>query len=150
MASTTFETRTETTSGALLDTLVYGAVAGIIGGAVFGVMMATMNMLPMVAALIGSESVVIGFIVHLVISAVIGVSYGFVARFIPASWPLTIGAGIFFGLIWWVLGALVAMPIMLGMGEMVLVIEDMQLMSLIGHIIFGIVTAAFYLLMKRQ
>jgi hypothetical protein len=33
--------------------IVKGAIAGLVGGAVFGAMMAMMNMLPMVAMLVG-------------------------------------------------------------------------------------------------
>lgn len=49
-----------------------------------------------------------------------------------------------YGIIWWVLGALILMPIMLGMGQMVFVIEGMQIESLIGHIIFGVILTAVY------
>jgi uncharacterized membrane protein YagU involved in acid resistance len=49
-----------------------------------------------------------------------------------------------YGIIWWVLGALILMPIMLGMNAMVLQIGDMQWMSLIGHIVFGVILTIAY------
>jgi len=53
-----------------------GVVAGLAGGLVFGALMAVMAMLPTIGMLVGSESAVAGFGVHMVISAVIGAIYG--------------------------------------------------------------------------
>jgi len=142
MASTVSQNATNSVS--FKTTILSGVIAGLVGGLVFGMMMAMMSMLPMVAMLIGSDNVVVGFMVHMVISAVIGASYGFIAPRLPSSWMMTIGAGIVYGVIWWVLGALVIMPLALGMGQMVLQIGDMQWLSLMGHIIFGVIMAAVY------
>lgn len=49
-----------------------GVTGGIAGGMVFGVLMAMMGMLPMIASMVGSDSAVVGFGVHLVISVLIG------------------------------------------------------------------------------
>jgi uncharacterized membrane protein YagU involved in acid resistance len=137
-------------AGIQTESIVHGVAAALVGGSVFGVQMAVGGMLPMVAQMIGSQSAVVGFILHLVISAVIGAGYGVIAPRLPAGWLVTIGAGIVYGIIWWVLGALVIMPLALGMSEMVFQIGDMQWMSLIGHVIFGIVTAAFYALIATR
>jgi len=142
MASTVSQDGTNSVS--FKTTILSGVIAGLGGGLVFGMMMAMMSMLPMVAGLIGSDNVVVGFMVHMVISAVIGASYGFIAPRLPSSWMMTIGAGMVYGVIWWVLGALVIMPWALGMGQMVLQIGDMQWLSLMGHIIFGVIMAAVY------
>ena len=66
MATTSVE-RVETPAASSL--IIQGAIAGLVGGVVFGIMMAMMGMLPMVGMLIGVESAVVGFIVHLAISA---------------------------------------------------------------------------------
>lgn len=149
MATSTME-KQSTSAGIQTESLVHGVVAGLVGGSVFGVQMAVGGMLPMVAQMIGSESVVVGFILHLIISAVIGATYGLIAPRLPGGWLITIGAGIVFGVIWWILGALIIMPLVLGMPAMVLVIEDMQLMSLVGHVIFGIITATVYTLIAQR
>lgn len=149
MATSTME-KQSTSAGIQTESLVHGVVAGLVGGSVFGVQMAVGGMLPMVAQMIGSDSVVVGFILHLIISAVIGATYGLIAPRLPGGWLITIGAGIVFGVIWWILGALIIMPLVLGMPAMVLVIEDMQLMSLVGHVIFGIITATVYTLIAQR
>ena len=146
--ATTIDQKQTQRSNTLAQTLTAGSIAGVIGGAVFGVQMAVGGMLPMVASMIGSENVVIGFILHMIISAVIGGTYGFVAPRIPQGWSIAVVAGLVWGVIWWVLGALVIMPIVLG--GSVLSIGDPQLMSLVGHLIFGIVMAAFYKLIMEN
>jgi uncharacterized membrane protein YagU involved in acid resistance len=129
---------------AMMDKVTKGVVAGLVGGCIFGVQMATMNMLPMVGQLIRSESVVVGFVLHLIISAIIGGIYALVASRLPSSWLMIVGGAMVYGIIWWVLGGLIIMPLGLGMGDMILRVEDMQWMSLVGHIIFAIPMAVVY------
>jgi hypothetical protein len=149
MATTTVR-QEQAASTTLVTSVVQGITAALIGGSVFGVQMAVGGMLPMVAQLVGSQNPVVGFVMHLIISAIIGAVYGVIAPRLPSGWLVAMGAGIVYGVIWWVLGALVMMPLLLGMGEMVFQIGDMQLMSLIGHVIFGIITAGFFTLIQRR
>ena len=127
-----------------------GIVAGLGGGLVFGLMMALMGMLPMVAMLVKSESPVVGFLVHMGISAFIGAVYGLFANRLPAGWIAVAIAGAVYGGIWWVLGALIAMPLMLGMSQMVIVIEQPQIMSLLGHVIYGVITALLFVPLSQR
>lgn len=76
------------------------------GGALFGILMAMMSMLPMVGMLSGQENAIVGFIVHMVISAGIGASYGLIASRLPQSWGVLFAGGAIYGVIRWVLGAL--------------------------------------------
>lgn len=131
--------------------ITQGAIAGIIGGVVFGMMMAMMNMLPMVAMLVKSDSPVVGFIVHLVISAGIGASFGVILSFVPVKGRVgALIAGAVYGMIWWVLGALVLMPVMLGMSNMVFQIGDTQWASLMGHVIFGMITGFVFNMLNTR
>lgn len=139
-----------TTRVTTASSLKAGIVAGLIGGLVFGMMMGMMGMLPMVGMLVRADSAIVGFIVHMGISATIGAIYGLVAARLPQSHVATAVAGIVNGIVWWVLGALILMPLMLGMTSMIFVIGQDQWLSLMGHIIFGLVTAfAFVPLSKR-
>src|SRR5437764_99665 len=97
-------------TAALPTRLVAGIAGGLAGGVVFGVLMQTMGMIAMVAMLVGSKSVAVGWLVHLAISAFIGATYALLfarwaTRLVPAG---LIGLG--YGLMWWVLGPLVIMP----------------------------------------
>ena len=147
---TTATSTTETGNRSLVSSFIAGAIAGIGGGIVFGMMMAVMGMLPMVAMLVKSQSPIVGFIVHMVISAGIGGVYGLAASRLPKTMGTGIVAGAINGVIWWVLGALILMPLGLGMTQMVLVVGEMQWMSLMGHLIFGVVTALAYAPIGRR
>jgi len=127
-----------------------GLVAGLGGGVVFGMLMAMMGMLPMVAGLVKSNSPIVGFLVHMSISAFIGAVYGLFAGRLPGSWIAVVIAGAVYGMIWWVLGALIAMPILLGMAQAVFQIGQPQIMSLMGHVIYGVVTALLFVPLSKR
>jgi uncharacterized membrane protein YagU involved in acid resistance len=146
MTSTTVERADAGSSGILL---VQGAIAGLAGGVVFGIMMAMMGILPTVGMLVRQESAIAGFIVHLVISAFIGAIYGLVIGRLANTIPVALAGGLVNGIVWWILGALTLMPLMLGMSQMVFVIEQAQWMSLVGHIIYGIVTGLVFFGLRR-
>lgn len=134
----------QTTELTLVKSALAGIAGGVVGGIVFGVMMAAQGMMPMIAALIGQQSEVVGFIVHMLISIFIGATFGAILSFVPKNWVTAVVGGGAYGIVWWVLGALLLMPTMLGMNEMVFVIGEMQINSLIGHIIFGVVMGVVY------
>ncbi len=53
-----------------------------------------------------------------------------------------------YGLVWWVLGALITMPAALGMP--VFQINQTSLMSLIGHLIFGALLGLTFVALNRR
>jgi uncharacterized membrane protein YagU involved in acid resistance len=124
--------------------LLLGAIGGLAGGIVFGIMMGMQNMLPMVGMLVGQENALIGFVVHMVISAFIGGTFGLIATRLPSGFATLVIVGAIYGVLWWVLGALILMPLMLGMNAMVLQIGEMQISSLVGHVVFGLLMGAAY------
>jgi len=137
-----------TTGFALGQRLVAGGVGGLIGGVAFGVIMQTLGMIPMVAMLVGSESALVGWGIHLGISVALGLGYGLVVA--RPSWSLAtgIGLGAGYGVIWWVLGALLLMPAKLGMPTLTWSTAAGQ--SLIGHVVFGVLLGATYTLLLRR
>lgn len=92
----------------------YGALSGLVGGVVFGFVWGTVDVLPTVARLVGARGAVAGWIVHLVIAQLIGVSYAVLFR--GRSYDLTsgFGWGLSYGFFWWVFGALTLLPVLLG------------------------------------
>jgi uncharacterized membrane protein YagU involved in acid resistance len=118
-----------------------GIVGGIAGGIAFGMLMAMMGMLPMIASLAGSDSAVVGFGIHMLISAFIGATFGVI--FGPASrtYMTGLGWGLLYGAVWWVLGPMTIMPTMMGMGlQFGAAFTTPLLMSLMGHLIYGAAT----------
>lgn len=137
--------------GTLGRRIVGGVVGGVAGGLVFGAMMAMMGMLPMVASVVGGQSAVVGFLYHMFNSVLIGAIFGL----IPGFWAHNYGSGALLGLIygvaWWVLGPLILMPLMLGMGlGFAMAFTPPILMSLVGHLIYGLITGLVYVVYVRR
>lgn len=121
-----------------------GVAGGLIGGVVFGVLMQMMDMLPMVAMLVGSDSMAVGWLVHLAISAFIGVTFAVLLGKWATGIAVSVALGMGYGIIWWVLGGLILMPAKLGMG--VFTLNTMAWQSLMGHLIYGALLGAAYAL----
>lgn len=137
MTSTMAMAGTITRGHATFWTRVLGGVlGGIAGGLIFGMLMAMMGMLPMIASLVGSSSAVVGFLIHIMIS--IGLGLGLTVMFgntLLTSYPRGLLFGIGYVVIWWVLGPLLVMPVMLGMASFTF--GATILPSLMGHMIYG-------------
>ncbi|MBG6226627.1 putative membrane protein YagU involved in acid resistance [Arthrobacter sp. CAN_A2] len=124
-------------------------MGGLSGGVVFGALMAMMGMLPMIASLVGSSSAVIGFIVHLVISVVIGLTLTLpFASLLKRGLVVSAVVGLVYGALWWVLGPLLIMPLMMGMP--ILTLDGSSMMSLMGHLIYGVILGLVARLVLRR
>ena len=67
-------------------TLGPGALAGILGGIPFGIMMGMMGMMPMIGMLVRVENAFVGVLVHGAISIITGALYAFFAVRFPVTW----------------------------------------------------------------
>jgi len=150
MSTTTTNQLLQAQDSSISTAIKAGGIAGLGGGLVFGIMMGMMGMLAMVGMLAGQESAVIGFIIHMLISAFIGVTFGIIATRLPSGWGATVIGSAVYGIVWWVLGALIMMPLMLGMTHMVFVIGGPQWMSLVGHIIYGVVMGVLFVPLSQR
>lgn len=121
-----------------LRALATGALASIVGGLVFTVVMVETDVLPDVASLIGSESATTGFAVHMTISAIIGATYGLLFRRESYTYGVGVAWGLVYGLMWWLLGPLTLMPVLLGNPlQWSLSAAVNAYPSLIGHLMYG-------------
>ncbi|MBO0594975.1 hypothetical protein I2485_08180 [Nesterenkonia sp. E16_7] len=112
-------------------------VGGLAGGLAFGALMAMMDMLPMIASLVGSTSAGVGFGVHLVISVLIGLGLTVLLGHTLSSYGRGAIVGLLYGALWWVLGPLLIMPLLMGMP--VFTLDAPALWSLMGHLIYGLI-----------
>jgi hypothetical protein len=151
--------------------LLRGAFSGLIGGIVFAVWaivatniirpllgLETPNIILEIASIVGSTSVGVGAMLHLVISAIIGATFAVLKPVIlkPFAPNLNIGvAGALYGTIWWLLGTLTLLPLFTG-GGMVGVLEHFShavpnwLPSLIGHLLYGLTTALVWQFFSKE
>ena len=137
--------------------------AALLGGLVFGIMMQMMNaptpgggqmpMMAMVAKVVHSDNMAIGWIYHLFNSAVIGAIFGWLL----GNRSKRIGAaavwGAFYGFFWWILGALILMPLFLGMPAfaplMMASMRPVAMGSLMGHVIYGVILGSGFAMLKQ-
>jgi uncharacterized membrane protein YagU involved in acid resistance len=116
--------------------VVAGVAGGVAGGIVFGILMAMMGMLPMVAGLVGSDAPAIGFLVHIVISILIGLGLTVLfGNLLLHGYVRGLIVGLGYGAVWWVLGGLLSMPLLLGMAPFMF--DAGTLWSLVGHLLYG-------------
>ena len=130
-----------------------GAYGGLAGGVVFGAMMATMGMLPMIGKMVGHPSAVTGFLVHLVISALIGASFAALFHRFVHGKGSGLGYGLLYGGAWWLLGPLTLMPLMTGMGLGVnwnAAAASQMLPSLFGHLLYGAILGLSYAWLRSR
>ena len=134
-----------------LRALGWGVLASLVGGLLFSLVMLATGALPRVAAIVGGSSPVLGFVVHLVISALIGMSYGVLFRHEAPNMGSGVAWGLLYGLVWWFLGPLTLFPILLGGSfTWTSTAAGAALPSLIGHLLYGAATALAFLLLERR
>lgn len=135
-----------------------GAVAGLLAGVVFGALMQVMTaptpegrevpMMMMVAQVVRSESLAVGWLYHLFNSAVIGALFGVVFGARARTYGAGLGFGALWGVVWWVLGGLILMPILLGMppfGALRMpAMRGVAMASLAGHLLYGLILGAVF------
>ena len=135
----------------LFQSLAWGAGASLVGGVLFGLLLAFSGGLPQVVRLAGGTSPITAFLFHLLISALIGMTYGVFFRREAPNWQTSLGWGLLYGLVWWYLGPLTLLPIFLG-EPCTWTIADANavLPWLIGHLPYGAVTALVFFRLERR
>ena len=130
-----------------------GVIAGLIAGVVFGILMTMMHaptpdggsmpMMVMVAQVVGSTSLAVGWLYHLFNSAVIGGLFGWILGNRVGGIGSGVGWGTGYGVVWWVLGGLILMPIFLSMPAFaplrMPMMRPVAFASLMGHVVFGVI-----------
>ncbi|MGI9613308.1 MAG: hypothetical protein ACR2QO_10395 [Acidimicrobiales bacterium] len=131
--------------------VVPGAVAGLAGGLAFGAAMIELGLLASIASLVRAESGVLGFVLHMLVAAVIGAGFGlFVWVQRPAAGEI-IYWGLVYGAAWWFIGAVTLLPLLSGDPIAWDVDSARELLpALIGHLVYGVVTALAFVGLRRE
>ncbi len=120
--------------------LLSGAISGVVGGIPFGLMMTVMGSMGMIASMLGSQSNIVGWAVHMMISAFIGASFAMAPTSPNLGRRGTILGATLYGAFWWLLGPLTLMPLAMGMSMgWNLTAMNAMLPSLFGHLLYGLV-----------
>ena len=128
----------------------HGALGGLAGGMLFGIMMGLMGALPMIGRMMGMPSAAGGFVVDMAISAAIGVSFAVLFGRRLSGIRSAVQFGLLYGAVWFLLGPLTFMPVMMGAGlpgvaaSWSLGTMARMMPSLMGHLVYGGVMGAVY------
>ena len=134
-----------------LRSIEWGGLAGLVGGLVSIPVMAATGILPKIAGLDTSFGGIGGLVIHLLVSVGIGMTYGLLFRDEAPSIGLGVPWGFLFGMIWWYVGPLTLLPLILtGVYDWRASAAAAMLPSLIGHLIYGGATAFTFLLLERR
>jgi uncharacterized membrane protein YagU involved in acid resistance len=134
-----------------LRSIEWGGLAGLVGGLVSIPVMNATGILPKVAGLDTTFGGMLGPIIHLLVSAGIGMTYGLLFRDEAPSLGLGVPWGFLFGVIWWYVGPLTLLPLILtGVYDWRASAAAALFPSLIGHLIYGGTTALVFLLLERR
>jgi uncharacterized membrane protein YagU involved in acid resistance len=135
----------------ILRSLAWGAAAGLAGGIVASPILLATGVLPKVAGLDTTFTGLRGILIHLVVSALIGMTYGLLFRNEASSLGLGVAWGWLFGLIWWYAGPMTLLPLILtGVCDWSTDAASALLPSLMGHLIYGAVTALIFMVLERR
>lgn len=127
-----------------------GALAGLIGGLVFGAAMIQLGMLPTVGSLLYTESGVAGFIIHMLLAAILGVGFSLLVWHQRGGAGEMLFWGLTYGALWWFLGPLTLLPLLLGQGLMWDIHAAQTVFpSLPGHLWYGATMAIVLTLLRR-
>lgn len=119
-----------------------GVVGGLVGGTFFGLLLAVLGMLPVIAQLVGSNSILVGLLVHAAISALFGALFGFFLEETLERYEAVMLYGVAYGIFWWIAGGLVLLPLLLGREvQLLLAFTAPNLLSLFGHLVYGLALA---------
>lgn len=128
----------------------WGAVSGIIGGTLYALVLIVTGSWKEIATVAGGTSATLGLVVHLVISVLMGASYGLLFQREAPNLASGIGWGLVYGLIGWFIGPLTLLPV--GEGHPLWVLADAraQFPALVGQLMYGAVAAASFWLLERR
>jgi hypothetical protein len=134
----------------LFRSLEWGGLAGLAGGIVSSPLMFAAHVLTSVAGIDTHFSVESGLVVHLLVSTLIGMSYGVLFRDEASNLAMAGGWGWVFGLIWWYAGPLTLLPLILtGEIDWRVTAASALLPSLLGHLIYGACTGLLFYVLER-
>jgi hypothetical protein len=135
----------------LLRSLQWGATAGFAGGLASSPAMIASGALSRVAGTDTHFSGASGLITHLLISTLVGMSFGLLFRDESSGLGVGVLWGCLFGLIWWYAGPVTLLPLILtGQIDWRASAIASLLPALIGHLLYGGSTAFVFLFLERH
>jgi uncharacterized membrane protein YagU involved in acid resistance len=134
-----------------IRSLGWGALAGLAGGVAAIPVVLASGAITRIAGLEGPLSLARGLLLHLLVSAAIGMSYGLLFRNEGLRLAPGISWGWVFGMLWWYMGPMTLLPLLrTGEADWRPEAAGALLPLLVGHLLYGAVTALVFLLLQRR
>lgn len=125
-------------AGPYYKSLISGAMGGLAGAVVVIVMQAAKGGLSTVAALVGSQSSLVGFLVLFLPALVGGMLAGILLRFIPKCPMRTAMAAMAYGLLLWAIVTLIVVPLL--SKAPLFSLNNFDNMAMLKYVIYAVVT----------
>jgi hypothetical protein len=135
----------------VLHSLGYGVAAGALGGSLCSVILLLTGSLQGIGTILGDSSLVFGVVIIMSVSIFSGMGYGLLFRHEAPDAGSAVAWGLIYGLLWWFIGPMTLLPILLG-GSLSWTTGTAAslLPSLIGHLIYEAGTAVTFLALERR
>ncbi len=127
----------------------WGAAAGIAGGLLYALVLVATGSWSQIAAVAGGSSATLGFALHLLISILVGASYGLLFQREAPNLASGIAWGLVYGLIGWFIGPLTLLTGSQG-GLWTQANARAQFPSMVGQLMYGAVAAAAFFFLERR
>lgn len=127
----------------LWKTVLRGIIAGLIGGAAGAFILWGAWLLPALGLLLTQVSIVNGGLAMLILGTLGGALYSLIIRKFRLNLFFTLLSGVILGFIFWVLGVLIAVPLILGFAPLIASPQD-HLVSLLAFVVYGVIVSLLY------
>ena len=137
----------------LVAWLLAGAVAGQVGGVVYGLVMRHLGVIESIAALVRlPPSAVGGWVVHMVVAGAIGAGFAALIRRQAHSAGDLLFWGLIYGAVWWIIGPLTLAPLLIRREALAWDLTSAQetFPMLLGHLQYGVTTSLALLVWRRS
>jgi uncharacterized membrane protein YagU involved in acid resistance len=134
----------------LIRLVQWGAISGIAGGLLYALVLIATGSWREAAAVAGGSSPLAGFVVHMLISIVMGATYGLLFQREAPNLASGIGWGLVYGLMGWFIGPLTLLAVAQGHALWVPADARAQFPALVGQLMYGAVAAAAFWLLERR
>ena len=126
-----------------------GVLAGVAGGLVLGSTMAELGILEGVGQVVGLNTVLAGFVLVLVVAALMGAGLGLLIWYQRPGAGETLVWGLVYGAFWWYLGPLTLLPLLRGQGlTWDLSSAQAAFPALLGLVLYGAITGLVLVLLQ--
>lgn len=122
--------------------IVAGTAGGLVGGILLALSLQVAGRIHTAGRIVGAEGAAAGWATLVVVGLLLGILYAFVLGRISHTWVTGLGVGAAYGVVWWVLGTLIILP--LAIGQAMFAITASTAANFVGYLLLGIAIGVVY------